>query len=231
MVTGEPSRARHNSWARCRPQDAARRLRPARSPPGTSTAVGCASTARPPGTEPTPCDEAIRIRVPATPRSPTSRRYSAVALRSPSSACAPMVLTDRSKRGAGRRCHLFASPSSPVRARAGLSALGCARREHVTHHLRAPRTTCDRRSSSTASTRHRHARCSAVGDWTARRASVRMFRPGLVAATQAEPDQRAIYRRARRRPTSRRRPQDARLTDKFPRFVRVCSATRAFLSA
>ena len=38
-------------------------------------------------------------------------------------------------------------------------------------------------------------------------------------------------RRARRRPTSRRRPQDARLTDKFPRFVRVCSATRAFLSA
>ena len=38
-------------------------------------------------------------------------------------------------------------------------------------------------------------------------------------------------RRARRRPTSRRRPQDARLTDQFPRFVRVCSATRAFLSA
>ena len=37
-------------------------------------------------------------------------------------------------------------------------------------------------------------------------------------------------RRARRRPTPRRRPQDARLTDRFPRFVRVCSATRAFLS-
>ena len=50
-------------------------------------------------------------------------------------------------------------------------------------------------------------------------------------ATQAEPDQRGHLRRARRRPTSRRRPQDARLTDQFPRFVRVCSATRAFLSA
>ena len=37
-------------------------------------------------------------------------------------------------------------------------------------------------------------------------------------------------RRARRRPTPRRRPQDARLTDRFPRFVRVCSATRTFLS-
>ena len=50
-------------------------------------------------------------------------------------------------------------------------------------------------------------------------------------ATQAEPDQRAIYDALGVDPHPGGRPQDARLTDQFSRFVRVCSATRVLLWA
>ena len=50
------------------------------------------------------------------------------------------------------------------------------------------------------------------------------------SATQAEPDQRAIYDALGGRPARRRRSEDDHLIDQFPQFARVCSATCAFLS-
>ena len=42
------------------------------------------------------------------------------------------------------------------------------------------------------------------------------------SATQAEPDQRAIYDALGARPARRRRSEDDHLIDPFPRFARVC---------
>ena len=143
--------------------------------------TACAA-ARPTGTK-TPCG------VP-TPRSPTSRRYSARS--NPSSACARS--TTASRRGPTATCSSPSSPTSSCRS----SALGCARAgEHArwTHATPRPRRPAARHRHLPPS-RRTHAACA----------------HGNPSRTRSA----GHLRRARRRPTSRRRPQDARLTDQFP---------------
>ena len=111
--------------------------------------------------------------------------------------------------GAGRRPPVHHCHRLP--ARAGHRALGCARTANTPVGPRYGASSKASSASPPPSAVPTAARCTCV----------RPPKPNPVSGPST----------ARSASThTRRRTQDARLTDRFPRFVRVCSATRAFLS-